>query len=234
MRVADIGCGPGRFALDALRAGARLTLADLSNIQLNLARGRIEGSGFAASVDGYHQLDAGDLSAFADAEFDAVVCYGGVISYTREHYVQAIDELVRIAKPGAAIIISVMSLWGTMSLLGMLDAAAFLESADEHLGWDELLGDADVVFTKPGSAEFHQPVALFSARGARRLLEAAGCEIVTIAAANPLSQQGQSLPQIEVSAEAEERLTALELACCEELGLVDAGQHLVVVARKRS
>lgn len=139
MRVADIGCGPGRFALDALGAGARLTLADLSRIQLNLARGRIEGAGFTASVDGYHQLDVSDLSVLADGAFDADVCYGGVLSYARAQHVQAIEELVRIAKPEAPIVISVMSLWGTMALLGTLDAAGFIEAPEAHLDWDELL-----------------------------------------------------------------------------------------------
>ena len=64
------------------------------------------------------------------------------------------------------------------------------------------------------------------------MLEEAGCEVVTIAAANPLTHQGQSLAQIEASPRAEERLTELELALSEEPGLVDAGQHLGVVARK--
>ena len=111
-----------------------------------------------------------------------------------------------------------------MALLGTLDAAGFIEAPETHLDWDELLSGADVVLTKPGSPEFHQPVALFTAKGARRLLEEAGCEVVTIAAANPLTHQGQTLAQIEASPQAEERLTELELALCEEPGLVDAGE----------
>ena len=234
MHVANIGCGPGRFALDMLALGAELTLSDISGIQLNFAKGRIEGSGYAAAIHGYHQLDVTDMAPLAEDTFDAVVCFGGVLSYAREHYQQAAAELVRIAKPGAPILLSVMSLWGTLGLLGTLDAAEFLETRDDHLDWSDLIGNANVVLTRPGSAEFHQPVALFSSKAMRRILNAAGCDVVTMAAANPISGDGQALARIEASPAAEERLTELEIAICEEPGLVDAGQHLIVVGRRRT
>ncbi len=38
MQVLDIGAGPGRYAIDLLRLGCAVTVADLSPVQLELAR----------------------------------------------------------------------------------------------------------------------------------------------------------------------------------------------------
>jgi len=83
-RVADIGCGPGRFAIDAARAGARITLVDISPGQLHIAREKMAEADVLARVDGVHCLDICDLSAFDPASFDLVLCYGGALSYPCE------------------------------------------------------------------------------------------------------------------------------------------------------
>jgi SAM-dependent methyltransferase len=52
-----------------------------------------------------------DLSKFENETFDAVVCTGGPLSHVvdRGQREQAISEMVRVVKPGAPIIVSVMS-----------------------------------------------------------------------------------------------------------------------------
>lgn len=72
MRVLDAGCGPGRFAIEMLRAGARVTLVDISTTQLDLARENISDAQLLDRVDGLHQLDVCDLSDL-EGRFDAVV-----------------------------------------------------------------------------------------------------------------------------------------------------------------
>lgn len=233
MRVADVGSGPGRFAIDAMRAGARLTLVDLSPEQLRLARLRIEESGLLDCVEAFERLDVCDLSPLADESFDLVLCYGGALSYVVERHVDGLRELVRIAKPGAPVLLSVMSLYGTMKLVGPLDAREFMEQADEHLPWDELLSAPEVLYTRPGSHEFHQRMALFTSAYIADLLDRLGCDLQAMAAANPLST-GWPLTRVAESAEASARLEALELAICEQPRLLDSGEHLVVVARKRA
>jgi len=79
MRVADIGCGPGRFALDMLRAEALVTLVDISGVQLRLAVDRITAAGLGGRLEGVHELEVRDLGLVAGSAFDAVVCYGGVL-----------------------------------------------------------------------------------------------------------------------------------------------------------
>ncbi|MPZ98783.1 MAG: methyltransferase domain-containing protein [Dehalococcoidia bacterium] len=232
MRVADLGCGPGRFAIDAARAGARVTLLDLSQVQLDLARRKLDEARLLECIEGFEQGDICDLSRFEDASFDLVICYGGALSYARERHPEALDEIVRIAKPGAMLLLSVMSLYGTMRLIGALDARAFLEDFEQHMPWRESLGRGEVIYTQPGSGEFHQPMALFSSRGLAVALARAGAAPVTFAAANPLTPSLARIPEIESSEEATRRLLELEVAICADPSVVDNGEHLVAVARR--
>jgi SAM-dependent methyltransferase len=233
MRVADLGCGPGRFAIDAIRLGARVTLVDLSPVQLDAARARIDEAGLGSAVDAAVQADVCDLSALADASFDLVLCYGGAVSYTRERHPEALREIVRIAKPGAPLLLSVMSLYGTLRLIGIFDALNFLDRPGRHVPWQALLDAPDVLDTVEGSDEFHLPMTLFSSNGLRAALDAAGASVLAFAAANPLTHFPQRLERIEADAEASQRLLDLEVAICDRPDIVDNGEHLVAVARKR-
>ncbi|RIL02318.1 hypothetical protein DCC78_07660 [bacterium] len=234
MRILDAGCGPGRYAIDLIRAGARVTLADLSPVQLELAAGNVRDAGLEGHVDGRHEVDICDLGVFATASFDGVVCYGGALSYTRERHPGALAELVRVVRPGGFLALSAMSLYGILLLLGVLDIPGFLETMPHHLD----LGDdpsalPGCVMTVQGSPEFHQPMALFAAQHLQGLVSAAGCDIVRTAVANPLSWGLVALEKTAASAAARETLLELELALCEDPRLADRGDHLIVIARKR-
>lgn len=232
MRVADVGCGPGRFAIDTISAGAKVTLIDLSPDQLAEAKRRVADAGVSDGAEAVIEADVRDLSAIKDASFDAVICYGGAISYAYDGYQDAVRELARIAKPGAPILVSVMTLVGTMRLLAILDADATLYDWSDHLpeiDWDS----DDVVLTVPASNEFHLPMALFNAPGLEAALNTAGCDVERFAVANPLTNMGQPHDKMTASPAAEARMIELELALCERPGLRDDGEHIIAVARKR-
>jgi len=232
-KLLDVGSGPGRFAIDAVTMGARVTLADISPVQIGLARQRLSEQGMLGRVDGFHVADVLDLSRFADASFDLVVAFGGVLSYTRDRHGAALREIVRVLRPGGTALVSVMSLHGAMRLLGPLDAPNVLESIDAHLDWNGMLGGADKMLTRVGSSEFHQPIVLFTSAGLRSALGEAGLDVEYIACANPLFPQFMKVPRTEASALASERLIELEVALCDVPGLADAGGHLIGVAVAR-
>ena len=232
MRVADLGCGPGRFAIELLRAEARVTLGDISPVQLAAAEARIREAGLWKGVEASHVLDICDLSRFADGTFDAVACFGGALSYAREHHLAALAEVVRVLRPGGQLLLSVMSLYGTLTLAGTLDAVDFLERMEAHVPMSAVAGDEGVALTVPGSSEFHQPMALFSAAYLQAALGSVGLRHDRIAAANPISRPGLALERVSSSAEASQRLLELELAICEQHGVADSGTHIVVTATK--
>jgi len=231
-RVLDVGCGPGRFALDLARRNARLTLADISQAQLDQARRHLQDAGLLDQVQAFHRLDMVDMPGLADESYDAVVCYGAALSYTYDCYEAALRELARVLCPGGRLLISVVSLYGTLRLIGPLDAHEFLELPDMHIEWQAVLSGAGVVYSRPGSHEFHQPMVLFTSDALRQALERVGLRVIEMAAANPVVSEAAQIPKITGSADAAAALTALEVALCSRPGLVDTGEHLLVVADK--
>lgn len=228
----DIGCGPGRFAAVLASHDIEVTLADISEGQLNLAQQTLSEAGLADCVSAYHRCDVTDLGVFDDESFDITVCFGSVLSYVREEYPTALRELRRVTRSGGTILVSTTSIYGPFRLVGILDAEGFASAVPDHLDWDALVDGEGVVMTNIGSEEFHQPMAMFSAAGLRSALEEAELEVVEMATSNPTVAMGFALPKTEKNEVAEAFLTELEISLCQKPGLVDAGEHIIAVARK--
>lgn len=79
-RVLEIGAGPGVFTQHLVRVGARVTVTDLSAVQLAENRRRLAEAGLVDAVAGFLVADVRDLSRWADGSFDLAVAYGGPLS----------------------------------------------------------------------------------------------------------------------------------------------------------
>jgi 2-polyprenyl-3-methyl-5-hydroxy-6-metoxy-1,4-benzoquinol methylase len=144
MRVLDIGAGAGRFTQVLATLGASVTVADLSPVQLSLNKQHAAEHAFAHAVTDWVMADICDLSAFPDEAFDAVVCYGGPLSYVFERRQEALDELRRVTAPGGYLFLSVMCLWGSIheKLPGVLatdamENARIIATGELRLGADD-------------------------------------------------------------------------------------------------
>ena len=232
LEVLDLGCGPGRFARHMAEAGANLTLVDISDKQLEMARATVLEAGLGERVRRFERLDALSLAALDDSAYDLVVCYGSVLSYTRERHGEALGELARVARAGGVVLVSVTALYGTLRLIGPLDAASSIERPEDHLDWRGVMAGDGVVLTKIGSSEFHQPMALFTSRGLTAALESAGLALIELATSNPLVPMHAAIPGVSGNPAAAKTLENLEIALCRCPGLIEAGEHLIAVARK--
>jgi SAM-dependent methyltransferase len=225
MHVLDIGAGAGRFTQLLAALGATITVADLSPGQLALNRAYANQYAFAHAVTDWIEADVCDLRAFADTAFDAVVCYGGPLSYVFERRREALAELCRVTAPGGVLLLSVMSLWGTVhaKLPGILtlDAA---ENAHIIATGDSRLGAAD-------GTQHH--CHMYRAHEFRGLLGATGCEVLALSASNCLSTAwGEELIAIRADAARWNELLAMEVEACAQDGSLDLGTHLIGVLRR--
>lgn len=109
MKILDAGGGPGRYTIDLAKQGYHVTLLDISDKELDLAKRKIKQHCVGKFVD---SVDLGSITdlPYKDSSFDIVLCVGGPLSHlrTESERKKAIKELVRVAKPGAIIFISVM------------------------------------------------------------------------------------------------------------------------------
>src|SRR5512141_374727 len=163
--VLDAGGGTGLNAILMAQRCARVTLLDLSSGILELAARNIAEAGLTTQIE-LVEGDITDLRCFADAAFSFVVCLGGSLSYVQEKAPQAVGELVRVAKPGAILIMGCDSKYGFVRWLvnghQLAEACAVYEASQYEAG--------EGAYAR-----------LYTATELTQLLTEAGCQILLIA-----------------------------------------------------
>jgi ubiquinone/menaquinone biosynthesis C-methylase UbiE len=230
-RVLDAGAGPGRFTLELARLGATITVADVSPGQLEANRHTLTEAGLEERVENRVQADILDLGAFDDDAFDAVVCYGGPLSYVLDRADEALGELLRVTRPGGHLLLSVMSLVGATAggiaggIAGVMEIArsrgpqvvqAVIESGDLS---PELSG--------------HAPMHMYRWSELRDLLGRHPCRIVTASASGLSYGRVHRDLHLSLSEEERERLTAWEIDLAAEPGALGIGEHIIAVVQKQ-
>jgi len=215
-RVLDAGAGPGRFTLELAKLGATVVVGDISPRQLELhAEKTID---VEASIESREPLDIVDLSRYADASYDAVVCFGGPLSYVLDEADAAFAELLRVTKPGGHVLISVMSLLGA--------ARAFFSALPElieEFGWHRAVEDIFATGDLSADLNHGHVLRLYRWSDLERLFSRQPCRVVAASAANFLSVG---------NAQWEDRFLELEIEACREPGALDGGTHIVAVLER--
>ncbi|WP_448059058.1 class I SAM-dependent methyltransferase [Cellulomonas hominis] len=222
VRVLEVGAGPGRFTTELAALGATAVVTDFSPVQLELNERYVGSTEAEAAVERRELLDVCDVSRFADGEFDAVLAYGGPLSYAFEETEAALRGLLRVTARGGVLVGSVMSMLGTWryQLPGVVRAAAAFgeESNDRVLATGDLRHLA-------GSAHVCQ---MFRAHGFADLVSAAGGRTLAMSASNwaSLGDPG-TLADLEMDPDRWARFLDHEVAACAEPGAADGGTHIL-------
>lgn len=96
--VLDAGCGPGLYAEELARRGARVQAVDASRAQVRIASSRLGG---AVHVQ---QAVLGEPLPFADTSFDLIVC-ALVVHYIADRQA-AYQDFLRVLRPGGRAVVS--------------------------------------------------------------------------------------------------------------------------------
>jgi SAM-dependent methyltransferase len=219
-RVLDVGAGPGRFTIELARLGADVAVADLSPKQLELNRERLTAAGLDERILERARADVLDLSRWDDASFDAAVCFGGPLSYVLDGAEAGIAELVRVTRRGGHVLLSVMSLVGTVT--HFLPILLDLARRDGVSKQDEIIRTGLL----PEEPDYgHLAMKLFRWSELEALLSPHGT-IVAASAAGLLPAAQPDEPELR------EFLARTELALASEPGALSCGQHIVAVLRR--
>ena len=222
-RVLEIGAGGGRFTQSLHALGARVVVADLSGVQLDINRRNAGPLGYATSVESWERADICAMPQFADASFDAVVAYGGPLSYALERRDAALAECHRVLKPGGTLLASVMSMWGTFNRW----YATFLKAPASQMR--EIIRTGDVTpETAPGTVHPHH---LFRASELAQLLVRHAFRDVRLCSSHgighlydPLLAEARPRPDVWAN------VLSFELAAAESPGYVETGTHIIATA----
>lgn len=228
-RVLEVGAGPGRFTIELVRLGARVTVVDISPEQLRLNEEHLAEAGLEGAVEARLLADVLDLSRLEDRAFDATVCYGGPLSWVLDGADRALDELLRVTRRGGHVLLGVMSKFGTLQ--------AFLATAAEEIEEYGLQEMQDIVETGylPDNHSTLGPLHLYTWTELRGLLERHPCDLVVASAANFLSIGNDETCErwIRDDPAMWERFLAWEVVSCAEPGAIDGGTHIIAVVEVR-
>lgn len=110
-KVLEVGAGTGRYSIALAKEGMNITAVEL--VEQNLAILR-ENSRGIANLESY-QGDAADLSRFSDNSFDLTLVLGPMYHlYEPDEVNRAIDEAIRVTKPGGVILFAFISVFAIM------------------------------------------------------------------------------------------------------------------------
>lgn len=160
-KVLDYGCGPADFGIWMATEGADVTILDISPaaVELGLRRARVSGvdiRGIAA--------DAAHLPMVATGEFDVVFACAA-LHHTLK-YPGALEELARVMKPGARLILC--ETWGANPLLALArKLRAAIAREPEEQGEDIVLSSSELRLLAPFFDDVHLDFMNFLAMGKR-------------------------------------------------------------------
>ncbi len=230
MRVLEVGAGPGRFTIMLASHGARVVVTDLSPVQLELNARYVAEAGHESAVESRVLLDVCDVSRFDDGEFDAVVAYGGPLSYAFDRAGAALDGLLRITRTGGPVVASVMSTLGAYRHF----LPAVLELAEQYGDDvnDRIISSGDLRETQPPGSGQHT-CRMFRSRDIAALVAAAGATVTGLSASNWASMgDPEALASLAADADRWRHFLDNEAAICAEPGAVDGGTHLLFAASR--
>ncbi len=221
----DAGGGPGRYTVTLAQQGYDVVLLDMTPANLEFAQRQIKRAGLENRVKDVVEGTIVDLTRYEDNTFDGVLCLGGPVSHVvdKRQRARAIRELVRVAKPGAPIAVSVMS---RLSLL-VIELTMFQEEVTmPH--YQKLLNTGDY-----GGQYGFTACHFFLPEEFRAAFDEVGVEVVEMAGLEGISSNHRKeLNRIARNEPRWKVWQATHFKTCTHPSVVGVSEHMLIVARK--
>lgn len=108
--VVDVGCGPGRYAIELIRQGHSVALADLSAKSIDHAKSRIDAEGLGNNLLGAHVMSATNLGSLGEGIFDACLLFGPLYHLLKmEDRRQVIADARKVVRPGGLVFAAIIN-----------------------------------------------------------------------------------------------------------------------------
>ena len=216
-KVLEVGAGTGRYSLAIAGEGMDVTAVEL--VESNLAVLR-ENSRDLENLRSY-QGDAADLSRFPDNAFDLTLLLGPMYHlYEADEVNRAIDEAIRVTKPGGVLLFAFISVFAIMYanyFYGNWSAGQEENFTDDY----RVKHFKEQIFTGYDVAEFE---GLFREKPV---------EWITTAGVDGLLEPIEKRPDFYLSDEDFKAVADWYLAFSEKRELLGSTNHLLYICRKR-
>lgn len=215
-KVLEIGAGTGRYSVSLAKEGYDVTALELVEHNLNILRCNAEGLQGIVSYQG----DATDLGLFADNSFDAVLLLGPMYHlYEAKDQHKALDEAIRVTKPGGIIMTAFISIYEIMYVNYL--SANFQTGMEENYDSNyKVKHFKEQGFTGFDINEFEE---LFSKKSVQKLV---------IAGTDSLLELAEKTTDFKMSDEEFKLFAEYHLHTCEKRELLGSQTHLLYICRK--
>ncbi|MBV9017975.1 MAG: methyltransferase domain-containing protein, partial [Alphaproteobacteria bacterium] len=148
MAVLDVGGGPGRYTIELITRGCKVTLLDLSPENIALAKAKISEIGLSA--EGLLVGDARDLSNVTDRCFDGILALGPLYHlYERQERIGFLKAARARLSAGGILIAAYLNAWGRTLLADAPGCFRDRQKLDRLLSGGKFVGtDACPGFTE--------------------------------------------------------------------------------------
>ena len=216
-RVLEIGAGTGRYAIALAKEGMDVTAVELAGSNLAVLRENSRGMENIRSFQG----DATDLGRFADDSFDVTLSFGPMYHlFEAEDVLRAIDEAIRVTKPGGVMLFAFISVFAIM--YANYFYGNWTAGQQENFTADYRVRHfKEQLFTGYDVTEFE---GLFLAKPVDHL---------TTAGVDGLLEPIEKRPDFSLSEEDFRALAQWYLAFSEKRELLGTTNHLLYICRKR-
>ena len=217
-KVLEIGAGTGRYSIALSKEGHDVTAVELLEKNLGILKENCKGLDNIRSFQG----DATDLGFLDNDSFDVTLVFGPMYHlYDPEEVDKAIDEAIRVTKPGGVIMFAVLSIYALMHTNYLFGnwADGFKENYSD---------DYKVKHFK------EQLFTGYDVDGFEDLFEDKPVEWITTAAMDGPLELAEPRPGFEITDEDFKSFAAWHLAYSDKRETLGSSSHLLYICRRNS